>query len=68
MCEAEGGAVGCALLKNQYYLIKQSHGTHFTITSALFTLTYCLATLELLACNIARKIFMRIIGNDKSIK
>ena len=37
-----------------------------------FTLTYCLACatpeLVLLACNIARKNFMRKIGNDKSIK
>ena len=45
-----------------------SHSTRFTAVPATFTLTYCLATPELLACNIARKNFMRIIGNDKSIK
>ena len=45
-----------------------SHSTRFTAAPATFTLTYCPATPELPACNIARKNFMRIIGNDKSIK
>ena len=47
-----------------------SRSTCFTAASATFTLTYCFETPELPACNIARKNFMRIIGNDidKSIK
>ena len=95
MVAAEGGAVGCALLKDRYTLIEQSvvhynrttdcsirvyrsfsrdaasQSTRFTV--ALYSNIYtCLATPEpdpeLPACNIARKNFMRIIGNDKSIK
>ena len=42
--------------------------TRFTAAPATFTLTYCLTTPKLPACNITRKNFMRIIGNDKSIK
>ena len=65
---AEGGAVGCGLLKDRYTLIEQSvvqlvmlhasHNTRFTATPATFT------TPELPACNIAKKNFMKIIGND----
>ena len=69
----EGGAVGCALLKRSIYSKRTvsspvsdaaSHSTHFTAAPEIFTLTYCLATPELSACNIAKKNFMRIIGND----
>ena len=68
---ADGGAVGCGLLKRSIYSNRTvsspvsdaaSHNTRFTAAPATFT------TPELLACNIARKNFMRIIGNDKSIK
>ena len=68
---AEGGAVGCGLLKRSIYSNRTvsssvsdaaSHNTHFTATPATFT------TPELPACNIAKKNFMKIIGNDKSIK
>ena len=45
-----------------------SHSTRFIAAPATFTLTYCLATPELPVCNITRKNFKRIIGNDKSIK
>ena len=41
-----------------------SHSTHFTVAPATFTLTYCLATPELPACNIAKKNFMRTIGKN----
>ena len=68
---AEGGAVGCGLLKRSIYSNRTvsspvsdaaSHNTHFTAAPATCT------TPELPACNIAKKNFMRIIGNDKSIK
>ena len=68
---AEGGAVGCGLLKISIYSNRTvrcpvsdavSHNTRFTAAPATFT------TPQLPACNIAKKNFMRIIGNDKSIK
>ena len=68
---AEGGAVGCGLLKRLIYsnrtvssLVSDaaSHNTHFTAAPATLT------TPELPACNITKKNFMKIIGNDKSIK
>ena len=77
MVAAEGGSVACALLKRSIYSNRTvsspvsdvaSHSTCFIAAPATFTLTYCLATPDLPACNIARKNFMRIIGNDKSIK
>ena len=68
---AEGGAVGCGLLKRLIYSNRTvsgpvsdatSHNTRFTVAPAKFT------TPELPACNIAKKNFMKIIGNDKSTK
>ena len=68
---AEGGDVGCGLLKRSVYSNRTvsspvsdaaSHNTRSTAAPATFT------TPELPAWNIARKNFMRIIGNDKSIK
>ena len=68
---AEGGAVGCNLLKRSIYCNRTvsgpvsdatSHNTRFTAAPATFT------TPELPACNIAKKNFMKIIGNDQSIK
>ena len=83
MVAAEGGTVGCALLKRSIYSNRTvsspvitdcsirvyrsfsrdaaSHSTRFTTAPATFTLTYCLATPELPACNIARKNFMRMM-------
>ena len=67
----EGGAVGCGVLKRSIYSNRTvsspvsdaaSYNTRFTAAPAAFT------TPELPACNIAKKNFMRIIGNDKSIK
>ena len=68
---AEGGAVGCGLQKRSIYSNRTvsgpvsdatSHNARFTVAPATFT------TPELPACNIAKKNFMKIIGNDKSIK
>ena len=69
---AEGRAVGCCgLLKRSIYSNRTvsgpvsdatSHNTRFTVAPATFT------TPKLLACNIAKKNFMKIIGYAKSIK
>ena len=68
---AEVGAVGCGRLKRSIYSNRTvsspvsdaaSHNTCFTAAPATFT------TPELPACNIAKKNFMKIIGNNKSIK
>ena len=67
---AEGGAVGCGLLKRSIYSNRvsspvsdaASHNTCFTAAPATFI------TPELPACNVTKKNFMKIIGNDKSIK
>ena len=56
MVAAEGGAVGCALLKRSIYSNRTvsspvcdaaSHSTRFTAAPATFMRTYCDATLEL---------------------
>ena len=68
---AEGGAVSRGLLKRSIYSNRTvsspvsdavSHNTRFTAAPTTFT------TPELPACNIAKKNFMKIIGNDKSIR
>ena len=68
---AEGRAVGCGLMKRSIYSNRTvsssvsdaaSHNTRFIAAPATFI------SPELPACNIAKKNFMRIIGNDKSIK